>query len=87
LRHARARNIVVRAETLDNGRVRLEVRDDGCGFDLRDVGVRIRDGRHASGFGLSNIRERAAAVGGSARIDSEPGQGTRVLVDVPRHDR
>jgi signal transduction histidine kinase len=87
LRHARARNIVVRAETLDNGRVRLEVRDDGCGFDLRDVGVRIRDGRHASGFGLSNIRERAAAVGGSARIDSEPGQGTRVFVDVPRRDR
>jgi signal transduction histidine kinase len=82
VRHGRARNIVVRAQALGEDRVRVEVSDDGCGFDSR---LLRRNGN--SGFGLGNIRERARALGGSARIDSEPGRGTRVIIDLPRRDR
>lgn len=82
VRHGRARHIVVRAAALDEARVRVEVRDDGCGFDSK----RLRRDGH-SGFGLGNIRERARALGGSARIDSEPGEGTRIIIELPRRDR
>ena len=34
-------------------------------------------------FGLSNLRDRAAAVGGAAKIDSAPGKGTRIIVELP----
>jgi signal transduction histidine kinase len=82
VRHGRARSIVVRAQALDDARVRVEVSDDGCGFDSKRL---RRNGN--SGFGLANIRERARALGGSARVDSEPGRGTRVTIDLPRRDR
>jgi signal transduction histidine kinase len=82
VRHGRARNIVVRAAALDEKRVRVEVSDDGCGFDSKRL---RRNGN--SGFGLANIRERARALGGSAGIESEPGGGTRVIVELPRRDR
>ena len=36
-----------------------------------------------AGHGLANIRERAAALGGEARIDAEPGHGTSILVRLP----
>jgi signal transduction histidine kinase len=54
----------------------LEVDDDGCGFDpARATGT---------GQGLRNLRERAAAVGGRAEIDSVPGEGTKVRITIPR---
>jgi signal transduction histidine kinase len=37
-----------------------------------------------SGFGLNNMRERAEAIGGSWKIDTNPGSGTRVSVKIPR---
>ena len=56
---------------------RLRVRDDGCGFDADPAGV--PDGA----FGLTSIRERAAAVGGRAQIRSAPGDGTEIEVTLP----
>ena len=50
------------------GALRIEVRDDGDGFDLGA----------AAGEGLRNLAERLAALGGHLDIDSRPGQGTRV---------
>jgi two-component system, NarL family, sensor histidine kinase UhpB len=52
----------------------LKVTDDGVGF------VATADYR---GFGLTGIRERVKALGGRCGIDSKPGRGTRVSVDVP----
>lgn len=52
----------------------FEVQDDGVGFDPADVG---------RGRGLSNIRDRLAAVHGSAEIDAAPGAGTRLVGRVP----
>ena len=55
--------------------LRLEIRDWGIGFDPKQVETRC--------FGLEGIRERAALWGGHAQIDTQPGEGTRVVVTLP----
>jgi signal transduction histidine kinase len=67
--------VVFKAE---GDQVRINVEDDGQGFDLAQVSG---EGRHY--FGLQIMRERAEDVGGSIKFDSRPGQGTRVVVRVP----
>jgi signal transduction histidine kinase len=57
--------------------VRLEVADDGAGFDLAGT---LRATRR---LGLRSMRERAAALGGSLHIDTAPGRGTTVVAEVP----
>jgi PAS domain S-box-containing protein len=59
----------------DGDQVRVEVQDWGVGFDPRNV----REGC----FGLAGIRERARVLGGKATIESEPGQGIRVVLELP----
>jgi signal transduction histidine kinase len=63
------------------GRLVLEVSDDGAGFDA--TGTTGTTGTTASGIGLASIRERAAAVGGTVRVISAPGEGTTVRLEVP----
>jgi signal transduction histidine kinase len=61
------------------GRVIFEIRDDGAGFDLDDA---------HGGQGLTNLRDRVAAVAGTVRVASSRGGGTTVRGDVPaRADR
>jgi signal transduction histidine kinase len=54
----------------------LEVADDGRGFDISQR----RDPGH---FGIANLRDRAAAAGGTIEIASEAGKGTRIIVRLP----
>jgi nitrate/nitrite-specific signal transduction histidine kinase len=61
-----------RGEKGAGGQVELQVRDDGRGFDPRQV--------PAERLGLSIVRERAQAIGAELRIESAPGQGTVVEV-------
>lgn len=73
-RHARASDVQVDL-TLDDQVARLEVTDDGLGFDPRDV---------APGhFGLSTMRERAEAIGARLAIATGSGRGTVVIVEWP----
>ena len=72
-RHADAREVVVRWEVND-GVARLEVTDDGSGFELAGV-----VGDH---YGLVGMRERADAIGAHLAIESGAGQGTRVAVEL-----
>lgn len=71
-KHAKAGRVEI---ALDYGEtaVRLEVRDDGRGFDPAA----------ASGFGLRGMRDRAGQVGGTLKIASRPGEGTSIIVEVP----
>ncbi|WP_033222794.1 GAF domain-containing sensor histidine kinase [Kitasatospora phosalacinea] len=77
LRHAGAGTVAVTLTgTADRG-ARLTVRDDGRGFDPESV---RRAGRH---LGLVSMRDRAAAVGGRLSLESAPGRGTLVEMEVP----
>jgi signal transduction histidine kinase len=88
--HSGAARVVV-SLTYERDELRLDVRDDGRGFDLAQaqppvpspVGgqARTRDGR---GTGLHGIRRRAEALGGRASVESTPGEGTTVSVVFPR---
>ena len=73
LRHSGAAEVRI-SLTARQGRVILEVADDGQGFAAKAP---------RAGLGLASMRERAAAIGGSLAIRSAPGQGTRVRLTVP----
>jgi two-component system, NarL family, sensor histidine kinase UhpB len=72
-RHSGATRVEVNLEPRDS-RVRLEVSDNGSGFAFAEEG---------KGLGLSGMRERALLVGGTLDIDSRPGKGTSVVLEVP----
>ena len=76
-KHAGAQTLEVELHHPD-GRVRLTVSDDGCGFDAS--GAFLLEAGH---YGLIGIRERAKRIGGRLEIASAAGSGTRVSVEVP----
>jgi len=62
-----------------NGSVRLLVADDGRGFDQQQLAGRRAEGH----MGLAIIRDLAEAAGGSLSVSSQPGDGTRVELELP----
>ncbi len=60
----------------DDGNVRVVVEDEGTGFDPAALD-------QASGMGLPSVRERLEVAGGLMKIESAPGEGTRVTITVP----
>jgi len=81
-KHARAASVHVFLQR-DPGRLLVEVRDDGVGFDTINE-PNVQSDRHV---GLKIMRERAHRVGGECRIDSEIGRGTRVTLTLPRETK
>lgn len=79
VKHAGARTAEVAIER-DEAKIRIRVTDDGNGFDVSP------DGFHATnegGFGLFNIQERLARLGGSLTVRSSPGRGTNAIIEAP----
>jgi signal transduction histidine kinase len=74
VRHGCAKAITLQARRGEESVV-LAVQDDGQGFDPAAAG--------SQGHGLANMKARAAAMGGSLKITSTPGKGTRILLTVP----
>lgn len=74
VKHAHAKSFTVRL-TITSSRINLLVEDDGVGFVLR--------ASRKKGFGLTGMRERAAALGGSVSVRSRPAKGTRIRVAFP----
>jgi signal transduction histidine kinase len=72
-KHSGAEHVVVDV-TATNGSIEVGVADDGHGFTASERG---------DGLGLTGIEERATLLGGSARVDSTPGEGTRVKATIP----
>ena len=58
-----------------------EIRDEGCGFELRDSEAAPDDGH--VGVGLAGMREGAELVAGSVTVKTSPGKGTTVRAAVP----
>jgi signal transduction histidine kinase/GAF domain-containing protein len=61
--------------------IQMEVRDNGCGFDVARVSA-----QREPGLGLMSIRERLRLVEGEVSIQSREGAGTKVTVMVPLHE-
>jgi signal transduction histidine kinase len=72
-KHARGATVAAVVLT-DDGALRLEVRDDGAGFDADAV---------TPGVGLVSMRDRIDTVGGALAIVTSPGEGTRVVATIP----
>ncbi|MBZ0090108.1 MAG: sensor histidine kinase, partial [Thermoanaerobaculia bacterium] len=78
VRHARATRVDLLVERRDD-QVLVMVEDDGVGFDSANA----PGGEH---FGLLGMRERADALGGTLTVESSPGKGTTIVVEVPSAD-
>ncbi len=78
-KHAHAEVAAIRLD-FQKDRVFMSFQDDGQGLDVEQV---LRGEDTARGWGLLGMRERAALLGGSLRIDSGPALGTRIRVEVP----
>lgn len=78
-RHAGATHVRVTLARADD-QVRLDVVDDGVGFDPSAIAA---EPTLAGGYGLRALKERLAVIGGGLAIESEPGQGTAISVTVP----
>jgi signal transduction histidine kinase len=70
-KHSRAENFTVRL-TMSKNRASLQVEDDGVGF--------VRQSSQPRGFGLTGMRERTAALGGTMKVRSQPEKGTRIQI-------
>ncbi len=80
VRHAQPRNIRI-ILNCHSDELQLKISDDGFGME------QLPELYAQQGFGLSNMRERAEAIGGRWQIDSSPGSGTCVSVSIPRSTR
>ena len=80
-KHARARRSVLTLSYMDD-RVALDVRDDGVGFDPDGTSPVWSEGA-TTGFGLKAMRERVGRAGGALLVESEPGRGTTLVVELP----
>lgn len=74
IRHAGASQVRIGLQRASTREVTLRVEDDGCGFAA---------GQQTRGLGLLGAAERAAALGGTLRVESTPGAGTRLHLQVP----
>ncbi len=75
-KHAQAKKVLLTL-TEETDRLELSIEDDGIGFDFGNLPST------RSSFGLGIISARAKDIGGSVAVQSNPGQGTRIVVVVP----
>ena len=80
-KHAEADNINIEL-TISKSRISLDVTDNGKGFAVEELKTRKFD-RLKGGFGIEGIRERVELIRGSMLIQSTPGKGTNLHIDIP----
>jgi PAS domain S-box-containing protein len=79
VKHAKASSVKVSTQKV-NDQIRVNVEDDGVGFDVAQL---YSQDRMTDGFGLFNMRERLNHIGGHFDIVSRAGKGTRITLVVP----
>ena len=77
-KHARCQHARVKLSMEASHVLRLEISDDGIGFDESTVAT-----KRGTQFGLSQMRQRVTAAGGTLRIHSVPAEGTSLLAEIP----
>ena len=78
-KHANATHVQVTLH-LDGKTARTIIEDDGIGFDVDDALAKADERKT---IGLALVRDRAYMLGGTLDIESVPGRGTRVVLDIP----
>jgi signal transduction histidine kinase len=81
IKHSQASNVQIYLR-FEEKNVRINVRDNGIGFDLDQVRQRRT---HRPSLGLAGMEERAALLGGTVHVQSRPGYGTEVEALIPYH--
>jgi two-component system sensor histidine kinase DegS len=79
VKHADATRVST-AVTLSDSAIKVSVQDDGIGFHPPSL---TEHPKSSSKLGLLGMQERARLLGGTLKIDSAPGQGTKVTLSVP----
>jgi len=79
-RHARAREVTVTLSYMED-EVALDVQDDGQGF----APVMYVGAGPGGGLGLTTMRERVEALGGTLTVESAPGEGSTLVAQLPSH--
>jgi signal transduction histidine kinase len=80
LKHSQAKKVNISADYRPDNKFVLRVQDDGVGFDLNK---KLANGNSSSGLGLKNIVNRGKLIGADVSIESQPGQGTTIVVEMP----
>jgi signal transduction histidine kinase len=78
-RHAKAENVLLQVAA-DEKRLLIEIEDDGQGFDPKSAERPSETGR---GLGLLGMRERVEILGGKMSLDSAPGNGAHITLEIP----
>jgi len=79
MKHSAAKNVDIDLQC-DGEKCVLRIEDDGKGFDVQEITKVEKTGR---GVGLFGMKERVTLVGGSCSVQSQPGQGTTIVSEVP----
>jgi signal transduction histidine kinase len=84
VKHARATEVRLRVRH-DDSTLRITIEDNGCGFTPTDesAGARPSSGAANTGHGLGNMAGRVQAAGGRFTLESQPGRGTTITVEIP----
>jgi signal transduction histidine kinase len=75
LKHSKAVNAEISVHFL-SGNMIVEISDNGIGFNIKKIDA-------DAGLGLDNIKHRTIYCGGSIKIDSKPGKGTKIKIAIP----
>ncbi len=81
-KHSGANQVSIRLRMTDT-EVLMEIDDGGKGFVYRQTGNGMSEDGKGQSIGLIGMRERAELLGGMFKLDSRPGQGTRIEVTIP----
>ncbi len=79
-KHAEANHVIIHL-SIGAEKLMMGIYDDGKGFDIDNL--RIKDDDTTSGFGLDSMKERIELLGGTFKIQSTFGQGTRLNITIP----
>lgn len=81
LKHARASEVLLKAIVKENGNLELLLVDNGDGFELENASS--EGFSKGGGHGLVNMRHRISVIGGTLLVDSTPGSGTTLTIQIP----
>lgn len=82
VKHSSARHLIV-SVSYEEEKTKLEIEDDGIGFDIAAIKEKNVSEEELCGFGLFTMQERAYLLGGTFSIESHQGSGTKITVVVP----